>query len=201
MSFCSLTKGISPKICRLCVRVIINKCSFEEKQNKNKNCTKQKVLLMNSFLSLLPPPHPPPTPFLSQGDNHQALKAVGKSTTMDLDLSSMAEGTRYYVTVRAWNGAGLSTTVVSDGIVKDHTPPRPGHVFLSSRHAADHVTEDVTTLRASWHGFEDLQSGVASYSVALFDVGDLTTPVVDFVEVGFRTEHVFHGLSLQHLHR
>ena len=129
------------------------------------------------------------------------MKAVGKSTSMDLDLSSMAEGTRYYVTVRAWNGAGLSTTVVSDGIVKDHTPPRPGHVFLSSRHAADHVTEDVTTLRASWHGFEDLQSGVASYSVALFDVGDLTTPVVDFVEVGFQTEHVFHGLSLQHRHR
>ena len=29
MWFCSLTKGISPKICILCVRVIINKRSFE----------------------------------------------------------------------------------------------------------------------------------------------------------------------------
>ena len=29
MSFCSLTKGITPKICRLCVSVIINKRSFE----------------------------------------------------------------------------------------------------------------------------------------------------------------------------
>ena len=29
MSFCGLTNGISPKICILCVRVIINKCSFE----------------------------------------------------------------------------------------------------------------------------------------------------------------------------
>ena len=29
MSFCSLTKGITPKICRLCVCVIINKRSFE----------------------------------------------------------------------------------------------------------------------------------------------------------------------------
>ena len=29
LSFCSLTNGITPKICRLCVCVIINKCSFE----------------------------------------------------------------------------------------------------------------------------------------------------------------------------
>ena len=29
MSFCSLTKGISPKSCKLCVCVIINKRSFE----------------------------------------------------------------------------------------------------------------------------------------------------------------------------
>ena len=29
MSFCSSTKGISPKICRLCVCVIINRRSFE----------------------------------------------------------------------------------------------------------------------------------------------------------------------------
>ena len=29
MSFCSLTKGISSKICRLCVCVVINKHSFE----------------------------------------------------------------------------------------------------------------------------------------------------------------------------
>ena len=29
VSFCGLTKGITPKICRLCVCVIINKCSFE----------------------------------------------------------------------------------------------------------------------------------------------------------------------------
>ena len=27
--FCSLTKGITPKICRLCVYVLKNKCSFE----------------------------------------------------------------------------------------------------------------------------------------------------------------------------
>ena len=29
MSFCSLTKGITPKICRLCVCVLINKRAFE----------------------------------------------------------------------------------------------------------------------------------------------------------------------------
>ena len=139
--------------------------------------------------------------FLLQAENYQTLQTVGKKTSMDLDVSSMTEGTRYYVSVRAWNGAGLSTTLVSDGLVRDNTPPLPGSVFLSSRHASDHVTDDVTTLSASWHGFEDLESGVASYSLALFDVADLSTPVVDFVAVGFRTEHVFQGLSLQHRHR
>ena len=29
LSFCSLTKGITPKICRLCVCILINKRSFE----------------------------------------------------------------------------------------------------------------------------------------------------------------------------
>ena len=29
MSFCSLTKGITPTICRVCVCVLINKRSFE----------------------------------------------------------------------------------------------------------------------------------------------------------------------------
>ena len=29
VSFCSLTKGITPKMCRLCIYVIINKRSFE----------------------------------------------------------------------------------------------------------------------------------------------------------------------------
>ena len=28
-SFCSLTNGITPKMCRFCVYVIINTCSFE----------------------------------------------------------------------------------------------------------------------------------------------------------------------------
>ena len=34
MSFCHLTKGITSKICRLCVYVIINKRCFEFKQKK-----------------------------------------------------------------------------------------------------------------------------------------------------------------------
>ena len=113
----------------------------------------------------------------------------------------MVEGTHYYVTVRAYNGAGLTSTLTSDGVTKDVSPPTTGVVYASSRHATRHATDVVTTLSASWHGFEDLHSGVTSYSVALFDAGGDSAPEVSFQPVALRTAHRFQGLALTHGHR
>ncbi|KAK3742316.1 hypothetical protein QZH41_018532, partial [Actinostola sp. cb2023] len=41
----------------------------------------------------------------------------------------MRNGQRFYVTVQATNGAGETTTVTSDGVTVDNTPPTPGGVF------------------------------------------------------------------------
>jgi hypothetical protein len=131
------------------------------------------------------------------------MQNVDLSTSRNIDVTSMTLGTRYYVTVRAWNGAGLSATAVSDGFLRDLSPPTPGHVFLATRHAADHASDDVTTLPVAWHGFHDMQSGVTSFSLALYDVNNLATPVVGFQDVGFRLKYTYRwtGLALQHGHR
>ena len=113
----------------------------------------------------------------------------------------MTEGTQYYVTVRAWNGAGLSSLLTSGGLMKDVTPPSQGVVHASARHATCHASDDVTTLSASWHGFHDNQSGVMSYSAALYEVHDVSKAVVDFLDVEYQAKHTFQGLSLQHGHR
>ena len=110
-------------------------------------------------------------------------------------------GTRYYVTVRAWNEAGLKTTAVSDGFVVDVTPPLPGVVFASGHHSNRHAQSSTSTVSASWHGFEDRHSGVMSYHVAVYDAADTSVPLMPFTDVGVKTNVRLQNLNLQHQHR
>ena len=50
MSFCSLTKGITPTICRLCVCVVINKRSFEPKLSNYDSLSWHSPALVTSSL-------------------------------------------------------------------------------------------------------------------------------------------------------
>ena len=101
----------------------------------------------------------------------------GLHTSLTIPTTAMEQGTRCYVSVRAWNQAGLQTTVVSDGILIDVTTP-VGGVFFSSRHYGNrHAQSSATTLAAPWHSFEDRHSGVTSFHVALYDADDVTTPL------------------------
>ena len=125
----------------------------------------------------------------------------GLNTSLTIPTAAMEPGTRYYVSVRAWNQAGLQTTVVSDGVVIDLTPPAGGVVFPSRHYGNRQAQSSTTTLAASWHSFEDRHSGVTSYHAALYDVDDVTTPVVAYTGVGILTQFVFSGLSLKHGHR
>nr|KAG5707967.1 hypothetical protein BaRGS_025105 [Batillaria attramentaria] len=55
------------------------------------------------------------------GDDHLPRTPVGKDTTFDLDTAAMLDGTRYYVSVRAWNASDqllkveLSSTSLQPG--------------------------------------------------------------------------------------
>ncbi|XP_070204014.1 uncharacterized protein [Littorina saxatilis] len=132
--------------------------------------------------------------------NLHQLTDVGRNTTWTFPLMHLEPGTRYFVTVRAWNEAGLQTTAVSDGFLSDVTPPVAGVVFASGRHSNRHVQSSTSTLASSWHGFEDKHSGVASYHAAVYDTSDVTMPVMSFGGVGIKTELGLQNLTLQHQH-
>ena len=122
----------------------------------------------------------------------------GLNTSLTIPTAAMEPGTRYYVSVRAWNQAGLQTTVVSDGVVIDLTPPVGGVVFQSRHYGNRHAQSSTTTLAASWHSFEDRHSCVTSYHAALYDVDDVTTPVVPYTGVGIddlRKSRGLHSVS------
>ena len=110
-------------------------------------------------------------------------------------------GTRYYVTVRAWNEAGLQTTAVSDGFLVDVTAPLPGVVFASSHHGNRHAQSSLSTISASWHGFQDQHSGVTAYYVAVYDARNESEPVMPLSDVGVTSELLLRNLTLQHGHR
>jgi hypothetical protein len=133
-------------------------------------------------------------------DRGQTIEA-GLNTNWTFPTRHLEHGTRYYVTVRAWNEAGLQTTAVSDGFLIDVTPPVPGVVFTTAHHSNAHAQSSTTNITASWHGFEDSDSGVMSYHVTVYDSNNVTAPIIPFVDVGVATEWSLQNLPLEHLHR
>ncbi|KAK7496778.1 hypothetical protein BaRGS_00011987, partial [Batillaria attramentaria] len=134
-------------------------------------------------------------------DDHVQKMDVGLNTSWSFPTSGLERGTRYYVTVRAVNGAGLMTTAFSDGVTVDVTPPVTGVVFAADRYTHRPAQTSTTTLPASWHGFQDAHSGVTSYYVTLNDVTANSTSLMPFRRVGTKTEYTLSGLTLEHNHR
>ncbi|XP_048243311.1 uncharacterized protein LOC124141844 isoform X1 [Haliotis rufescens] len=86
-------------------------------------------------------------------------------------LNKIEDGHSYYITVKAFNGAGLYTMSSSRPLVVDTTPPSTGHVFDGVQSAAtpgdkdkDYITS-VSEMGAYWEGFDDPHSSVATYTV------------------------------------
>ena len=74
------------------------------------------------------------------------------------------EGEKVYVTVRVTNGAGLSKTLTSDGMLLDVTSPVMGDV-TDGNHAIGvdyNVVLEDWNISMSWFGVEDIESGVQS---------------------------------------
>ena len=85
----------------------------------------------------------------------------------------MGLGANYYVTLIAMNGAGLTTTMVSDGVIVDYTPPTAGLVIDGSDSEIDFV-RDGEAIYARWSGFEDQESNVEFYEFALCEMQNVT---------------------------
>ena len=74
----------------------------------------------------------------------------------------------YYVTVRAWNGAGEYIDALSDGVMVDSVPPRSGLVLDGRSNRTDIDWQSATdSLSLTWSGFIDAHSGLAGVHVAI----------------------------------
>ncbi|XP_022105050.1 uncharacterized protein LOC110986986 isoform X2 [Acanthaster planci] len=89
---------------------------------------------------------------------------VGLDTDVRAENLNLVPGLTYYVTVTACNAADLCTSVTSDGVVVDDTPPVPGRVYDGSAGSGD-ISYQSSRLRlqAHWWGFHDPHSGLSHY--------------------------------------
>ena len=94
------------------------------------------------------------------------MTSIGTNKSFTCPECVIYEGERVYVTVRVTNGAMLSKTLTSDGMLLDVSAPVMGAVTDGSHViGADYnvVLED-WNISMSWFGVEDTQSGVRSCS-------------------------------------
>lgn len=113
-------------------------------------------------------------------------KSLLKITQTDVSAfldQPISAGGKYYVTLEAVNRAGLTSTMVSDGVVVDYTPPSTGQVIDGNEHDID-VIKEGEIIYARWTGFEDLESGVKSYGFALCEKENFTACPSPFSVIG-----------------
>ena len=108
---------------------------------------------------------------------------------------ALTSGQRYYVTVQATNGAGLVTSLTSDGVTVDTTPPVQGQVIDGDTVDVDFLygEDDVT---ARWFNFSDRESGIQSYDVAICDMRNSSNCPQPFIDVGLATQVTITGVSM-----
>ena len=116
--------------------------------------------------------------------------------TLLSDLS-LTHGRKYYSTVRATSPLGVREVSVSDGVTVDLSPPASGVVLDGEGMEYKDAMAQVQRGRysARWFGFNDPESGIHHYEVAITDSLD-QPPIDDYVDVGISLkETIFRTLS------
>ncbi|XP_022107048.1 uncharacterized protein LOC110988105 [Acanthaster planci] len=89
---------------------------------------------------------------------------VGLNTDVVAENLNLVPGLTYYVTATACNAADLCTSVTSDGVMVDVSPPVPGKVYDGGPGDGDISYQSSRfQLRAHWWGFRDPHSGLSHY--------------------------------------
>lgn len=125
---------------------------------------------------------------------------VGRATKCSFYGLTLTESVRYYMSVMAFNGVMLSTSVSSNGVIVENTPPLPGAIYNGPNAGVNiDVQYSNTTLDVSWDEFSDPESGISRYSCGVTTVlgfNDETIPMVTVID-GQRSYH-FSSLSLNY---
>ena len=90
------------------------------------------------------------------------LTDVGANKTFTCSECHVKTGERLYVTVRVTNGAGLSVTSASDGMLLDASAPIMGDIVDGSEVTGIdyNVVLEEWNVSMSWFGVEDIESGI-----------------------------------------
>ena len=101
-----------------------------------------------------------------------AFEDVGTATSASCTTEKclhLEDGVKYFVTVRAWNGAGQYVETVSNGVMVDVTVPTAGMVWDGDGSVAEDLNYQsaLGSLSARWSGFGDVPSGVELYRWAI----------------------------------
>lgn len=109
--------------------------------------------------------------------------------------SPMKNGQKFFVFVRSTNGAGKTSTLSSDGVTVDNTPPESGVVVdgNSSKDISYLYGDD--DVQANWSGFDDKESGIERYEVAVCDARNLTDCPQPYTTVYNATQVRFTGID------
>ncbi|MBI2571446.1 MAG: hypothetical protein HYV63_30935 [Candidatus Schekmanbacteria bacterium] len=133
----------------------------------------------------------------SGGTEVQGWTSVGDVLSGTSSSLTLFDGTTYYVSVRAIDGAGNTGDVAtSDGVTVDTAGPGAGAVDDGAGADVDYQLS-TTTIAASWSGFNDGGSGIASYEWAIGTTSG-GTEVQGWTSAGLSTSASNAGLTLAH---
>ncbi|XP_060084327.1 uncharacterized protein LOC132563603 [Ylistrum balloti] len=76
-------------------------------------------------------------------------------------------GATYYCMVQACNGAGLCTSVSSNGFKTDNSPPLPGVVHVGFEGHHSRFWAHAHSFQVEWFGFVDVESGIKNYDICV----------------------------------
>lgn len=126
---------------------------------------------------------------------------MGKKSLVCLPNLKLVEGVKYVTIVRVTNSVGLSTTRTSDGFLLDSTPPITGEIshITNGSESIEKIGRSFTSndISVRLSGFWDKESSVSKYYICLGKISGGCN-VVNFTDIGNRTEYTFTGISLEH---
>ncbi|XP_069109277.1 uncharacterized protein, partial [Argopecten irradians] len=115
-------------------------------------------------------------------DDVKPLSFTGTKTESQW-ISNFIPGMTYYCTVQACNGAGLCTSVSSNGFITDNSPPLPGivHVGIDGHHSRFWPHSD--SIQMQWFGFVDVESKIQNYEVCVRHTNNSDCDILTFTNV------------------
>ncbi|XP_052790272.1 uncharacterized protein LOC128224469 [Mya arenaria] len=122
---------------------------------------------------------------------------VQLSTQYTFDDLRLTHGTRVFITVTAYNNAGLHVTISSDGFIVDIDNPTAGVIFNTEHHQDSKFQNPGKGIRSSWHGFVDTSAGIKTYAAVMIDTQVTDYDNLTFKYTGLQTQIQFKDVNIK----